>query len=272
MKQSTFVTALMTFLLGANLAAADTIGNMQWADQVAGWSGDIQNYAGELMTAETSWWLTGRPDSDVDGNGYAWDEGDSDFVAGWRASGDASVTLYFGPGIVDGAGPDFVLHEYAGPNALASVWASDDGVDYVPVGQLGGGQPGYFTDAWFDLAGLLDIVRFVRVIRESSGSQTGLFLDALGAPLPSVGPDSLTSAGQSVVVPPPMPAPEPSAAVLAGLAFVLLAKRHGRRRPVSSAEGRVCKRWPVASAPSAGRQNVDASGGTLCAAPRHSRS
>jgi hypothetical protein len=118
-----------------------------------------------------------------------------------------------------------VIHKYAGPNALASVWASEDGLDYVQVGELAGGQPGYFSDVWFDVAGLLETIHFVQVVRESSGPKTGTFVDALGAPLPAIRPNSADPAGELASVAPPLPVPEPGAAVLLGLGCLILAGR-----------------------------------------------
>jgi hypothetical protein len=207
-----------------------------WADEVSAWTGNVMNFGGELMTDATTWWLTGRPDADVDGNGYAWDPVDHDYVGGWRhcgSSGDESFTVYFEAPIRDVDGPDLMIHKYAGPNAAASVWASSEDADYVQVAELGGGAGGYFVDVWVDLAGLADDVHYVRVVREANGPQTATFVDALGAPLPSLTPFSVDPFGPVVpatiapVPPPPGPSsvPEPGTAVPLALGCLALAVR-----------------------------------------------
>jgi len=171
----------------AQLTQGAWIGGVYWADDVVEWSGAVQNYGGTLMSWDTTWWLTGPSDADVDGNGYAWDPGDDDFVAGWRSSGEASVTVYFLEAIRDRAGSDLVIHKYAGPNAIANVYASSDGIDYVQIGSMDGGTPGYFVDVYLDFAGLVDEVHYVRIERVASGPQTGTFIDSLAAvPEPSI--------------------------------------------------------------------------------------
>ena len=160
--------------------SANAGADVYWADSVDGWTGAMQNYGGTAMDGTTTWWVTGVPDADVDTNGYAWDAIDQDWVAGWRGSGQASLTVYFDTPIQDGPGDDVLFHRYAGGSAAGSVWASSDGSSYTQIGALGSGTPGYFSDDWFDLGGLSD-VQYIRVEREATGSGTGMFFDAVGA-------------------------------------------------------------------------------------------
>lgn len=208
-------------------AHGELVDGVYWADEVSGWTGEVQNYGGEVMTEDTTWWLTGAPDADVDGNGYAWDPVDNDYVAGWRASGDASISAYFEVPVFDVGGPDLVIHKYAGANASASVWASSDNVDYVQVGEMGGGTPGYFTDVWIDLDGLVGEVHYIRVVREASGTKTGTFIDALGAPWSALSPEPVTGFAGTVVASGArlLSVPEPDTAALLGLGCLAFARR-----------------------------------------------
>ena len=91
---------------------------------------------------------------------------------------------------------------------------------------------GYLTDVWIDLDGLVDEAQYIRIVRETAGSQTGAFIDALGARLPVVGPSlaefSSAALVDAVPVPPvPFPVPEPSTGVLIGLSFLC---SFGKRR------------------------------------------
>jgi len=117
----TWIAAAMLSVASTGLAQAAWVGATYWADEVTRWTGDVQNYGGTLMGVSTEWWLTGPSDADVDGNGYAWDPGDNDYVAGWRATGGASVTVYFAEAIMDVPGDDLVIKKYGGPSALSSV-------------------------------------------------------------------------------------------------------------------------------------------------------
>jgi hypothetical protein len=241
-----YATIVPTLLLAAarpGPAGAEWINGVYWADDVPAWTGAVQNYGGELMTEETTWWLTGSSDADVDGNGYAWDEGDNDYVAGWRSSGSASLTVYFHLAIPDIDGPDLIIHEYGGSSALASVWASPGDVDYVQVGTWGGGTPGWFEDVEIDFDGLLDSARYIRVVREASGPQTGTFIDSFAMvadwKTPRLSPD-----GQFVQperVEPVGHTPEPTTAgmFLLGAAVLCCSRRLVSRRfpsPVGSPE------------------------------------
>ena len=171
---------------------------MNWADDVAVWNGSIMNYGlygnRELMTEGTTWWVTGPPDADADGNGNGWDYGiDLDHVAGWRNCGSdpdkpESITLHFNTALLDGENDDLKIVTYGGPYGEASVWASTDGIDYVQIGTVGAGDPGYFVDLWFDFSGELegvgayqiDDVHYIRLDREVFGARTGRFFDAIG--------------------------------------------------------------------------------------------
>ena len=169
-------------VLGLAPAAAEIIDGVNWADQVSDCTANIQNYGGVLVGPDTEWWLTGPPDADVNGNGYAWDAIDQDTVAGWRASNPAEcVTMYWEGGLPDLAGDDLLVHFYAGPYAQADVLASVDGATFRLVGTIGGGTPGYLREETFDFDGLFDeCVHYVKVLRLATGPQTGVFFDAFG--------------------------------------------------------------------------------------------
>lgn len=159
-----------------------------WADDVTAWTGDIQNYgflaSPELMTASTTWWLTGAPDGDQNDNGYGWDASDDqDSVAGWRSFGNASFTVHFDMALKDVTGDDLLVVTYGGPNGVSSVWASSDDVEanYVQIGTIGAGTAGYFDNLGFDFNGLVDDVHYVKIVRESAGPQSGRFIDAVGS-------------------------------------------------------------------------------------------
>lgn len=173
------VICLSTLAVSASAAIID---GQNWADSVSTWSGSVQNYGGTLMDADTTWWLTGPSDSDVDENGYAWDDGvDNDYVAGWRGAGSAYITMYFDTALDDIQGDDLVIHLYGGSGADASVWASSDGSSFTNIGSIGGGTPGYFCDEVFGFNGLVDSVHYVRVDRIASGPGTGMFFDSFAS-------------------------------------------------------------------------------------------
>jgi len=184
--RSTASMMVTTAVLLAGLVAqaqADLI----WADDVVAWTGNVQNFGlygpAELMTEDTTWWLTGPPDADQNDNGYGWDLGvDLDSVAGWRSFGDASFTVHFAAALKDVAGNDVKIVTYGGPNGSSSVWASDVDIEanYVQIGTIGAGTPGWFDDLWFDFAGGVDDVHYIKVVREVSGPHTGRFVDAIG--------------------------------------------------------------------------------------------
>ena|GEM_PF-5140002 len=178
-------TVLVVGLLVGLVAPAEAglVDGTYWADDVVEpWSGQIQDYGGTLMDATTTWWLTGAPDADVNGNGYAWDEVDEDSVAGWRGNDPgAEFTVYFEIPIPDLAGDDVLIKGYRGSSYSASVWASSAGALFEQLGTIGGGQAGYFDEFWFDLAGTsFGEVQYVRLDRDANGPNTGGFVDAVG--------------------------------------------------------------------------------------------
>jgi hypothetical protein len=148
-----YLAALSSAFTGP--ANAVLINGQNWADSVPVWSGNVQNYAGVLMDAGTTWWLT--------------------------SSGTASITVYFDTALDDILGDDLVIHIYGGSKASASVWASSDNVSYTDIGSIGGGTPGYFRDEVFDFGGAIDNVHYIRVDREVSGSKTGMFFDSFAS-------------------------------------------------------------------------------------------
>ncbi len=165
-------------------AGAAVINGQNWADSAYEYTTNIQNYGGELMSTNSStWWVTGVSDADVDGNGYAWDAGDNDYVAGWRANAPGEyIIVKFDIGLEDLAGNDLVIHIYGGSSASASVLASTDGSSFTEIGTIGSGTPGYFCDETFDFAGLFGSdVHYVKVLREANGSKTGMFFDSFAS-------------------------------------------------------------------------------------------
>ncbi len=160
--------------------AAPTI---NYADSVVSYTNKIQNYGEEKMTDSTTWWVTGESDADADGNGYAWDAGDPDYVAGWRAGAtNQYITVKFDVGLPDVIGDDLVIHLYSGGKANASVWASTNGDSYINIGSIGSGTPGYFRDEVFDFDAFgLNDVHYVKVNREAVGSGTGMFFDSFAS-------------------------------------------------------------------------------------------
>jgi len=180
------IAALLVVVLAGSASAAWEDGRY-WADDVTAWTGDVQNYgflaSPELMTESTTWWLTGAPDGDQNGNGYGWDAVDQDSVAGWRSFGAASFTVHFATALKDVTGDDLSIVTYGGPNGVSSVWASPDNVEanYVQIGEIGaGGAVGYFDNLGFDFGGIVDDVHYVKVVRETAGPQSGRFIDAVG--------------------------------------------------------------------------------------------
>jgi hypothetical protein len=173
---------LVIVLPGATPAEAEIIDGTNWADLVDNHTANIQNYNGVLMDNSTEWWVTGPPDADVNENGYAWDAGDEDTVAGWRTTNaDESIVVYWETGLPDREGDDLWVHLYGGPAASSHVYASADGTTFHLIGTIGGGTPGYLRAETFDFSGLIDgCVHYVKVLRVASGPQTGTFFDAFG--------------------------------------------------------------------------------------------
>jgi hypothetical protein len=183
-----FVLTILTSwsLLQAASTEASIINGMNWADDVTEYTAAIQNYGGILLDESTKWWLTGLPDADVDGNGYAWDAVDTDAVAGWRSNApDEYIVMNWTAGIPDVSGDDLVIRRYGGPSASADVFASRDGFSYRQIGTIAGGVPGYFQEEALDLAGMFETpVHYVKVVRASNGPQTGMFFDSFAAVVP----------------------------------------------------------------------------------------
>jgi hypothetical protein len=178
----TFLTLLSVAVavsVSADVAQADPI----WADDVAEYSGNIQNYGGTMMESSTEFWATGVPDADANGNGYVWDEGiDLDYVAGWRSNAPSEyLVVHFNTALADIAGDDLYIYVYGGSAASANVLASADGASYTQIGTLGGGTSGYLRSEAFDFGGSFSSgVQYVKVLRAANGAKTGMFFDAFG--------------------------------------------------------------------------------------------
>jgi hypothetical protein len=188
------IAALAAF---PTLAEAEIIGGVNYADDVAAYTSRIQNYGGTLMTDSTKFWATGAPDADTNGNGYAWDSGEPDYVAGWRTT-DAGqyITVQFNAALADVVGDDLTVWLYGGSNASATVLASTDGVAFTEIGSISGGTPGYIRAETFDFNGLFTgDVHYAKVLRVTSGPNTGMFFDAFGGTaVPEPGTIALLSA------------------------------------------------------------------------------
>ncbi len=186
MKGREIAIAVLSVVVLSGLAAsagAAVINGQNWADSAYEYTTNIQNYGGTAMDAATEWWVTGVSDADVDGNGYAWDAGDNDYVAGWRSNSSGEyIVVEFDIGLADQAGDDLVIHMYGGSKAEASVWGSTDGTSYTQIGTIGSGMSGYFRDETFDFAGLFGSdVHYVKVLRQANGSKTGMFFDSFAS-------------------------------------------------------------------------------------------
>ncbi|MBN1393979.1 MAG: PEP-CTERM sorting domain-containing protein [Pirellulales bacterium] len=166
------------------LAEAAVIDGVNWADDAYAYSASIQNFGGTKMSEDAAYeaWVVGPPDADANDNGYAWDEGDPDYVAGWRANAPSEyLVVYFDAGLADVEGGDLTVWFYCGPDAEGMLSASTDGSDYVNVGSFGGGESGYLQGESFDFDGLFEgSVHYVKVARETNGKDTGMFFDAFG--------------------------------------------------------------------------------------------
>ncbi|MCD4831841.1 MAG: hypothetical protein K8R02_08590 [Anaerohalosphaeraceae bacterium] len=203
MKKTIYV--LLVTLAFSGTVQARYIEGINWADSVFSHTDKIQSWAdghcggpGSVLmdanTPATTWLVLGFSDADGNGDMYAWDfeDGDRDYVAGWRtgspAHAEQEIIVKFDTGIEDVDGNDVVIRMFCGPVAEASVWASTDGNDFVQIGtitgQLGGipGSDGMLYDAFFDFNGIFaDDVNFIRVFREVTEAQSGMFFDSFSA-------------------------------------------------------------------------------------------
>lgn len=186
---------LLSSTFGVRAASATVVGDQNWADSLAAWSGNIQNYSGTATGAVALAYVLGPPDCDVDGNGNAWDPGDNDYVAGWKGTGEASFTVCFETALLNIDGDDLAVKVYGGPNCRADVYGSADGSGFELIGSIAGakghfpGKAGFFHDA--GAAGLdryvtldfgaLDNLHYIRFDRCASGQGSGMFFDAVGS-------------------------------------------------------------------------------------------
>ena len=203
------VTLITVFGVLSSRAQGRYIRGQNWADSVEYYTDRIQNYGlggcsgGVLMDPNTTWWVLGPNDCDADGDMDAHTEDvygeltiDNDYVAGWRGGGAANknqeIILRFDYGLKDVPETnDLVIRVYCGGMARCSVWASaesNDVNDFVKIGEVVGhydqipGMPGKLYDAYFDFNGVfLGDVRYVRVCRETVGSDTGMFFDSFAS-------------------------------------------------------------------------------------------
>ncbi|MGQ9650877.1 MAG: PEP-CTERM sorting domain-containing protein [Phycisphaerae bacterium] len=195
------VMPAMLFVAALNADAA-IVNGTNWADSVYAHSSIIQNYGGTLMTAGTEFWLTGPSDADANGNDYALDPGDPDFVGGWRSNAPSEfIVMEWDIGIPDLAGADLIIRCYGGPSAAANVLASSDGTIFAPIGTIGGGSSGYLVDVPFDLAGQFPgDIHYVRVERAANGPNTGLFFDSFGGVVPEPATLAMLACGAAGVL------------------------------------------------------------------------
>jgi hypothetical protein len=171
--------------------------DQNWANSLAAWSGNIENYNGTRTGADALAYVLGPPDSDVDGNGYAWDADDNDYVAGWKGTGDASFTVYFESALLNVDGDDLVVKLCGGAKSKVDVYGSIDGSSFEIIGSIAGvkgqipGKPGFFHEAGasgldryvtLDF-GTLDNLHYIRFDRAASGEGSGMFFDAVGSVL-----------------------------------------------------------------------------------------
>jgi len=177
--------------LFATGGSAALINGRNWADSVVSYTSQIQNYGGTLMDSGTGYWVLGESDADQNGNMYAWDfdEGDLDYVAGWRSgAANQEIVVGFNTALEDIIGDDLAIRMYCGPNAQVSVSVSEDNSVWTNIGTVSGasgqipGKPGYLYDATFDFSGLFSgDVYYVKVHRDIAGSQTGMFFDSFSS-------------------------------------------------------------------------------------------
>jgi len=200
MKKTIYI--LLVILAFGKTVQARCIEGINWTDSVFSHTDKIQSWADgyyggpgshymDSNTPATTWWVLGPNDADGNGDMYAWDfeQGDRDYVAGWRTGSplhsEQEIVVKFETGIKDIIGDDIVIRMFCGPVAKASVWASIDGNDFTQIGIIEGqlneipGTGGYLYDAFFDFNGIFtDDVHFIRVFREVTEPQSGMFFDS----------------------------------------------------------------------------------------------
>lgn len=182
-KCSQIAVAVLLVVVLTGPAGAAVVGGQNWASSAYDYTSNIQNYAGTVMDATTEWWVTGASDADVDGNGYAWDPGDEDYVAGWRAGAPGEyIIVKFDTALTNIVGDDLVIRMYGGSGASATVLVSTDDSSYTQIGTIGSGVSGYFRDETFDFDGQFSgDVHYVKVLRVGNGPQTGMFFDSFAS-------------------------------------------------------------------------------------------
>ena len=175
----------------ATSSQAALISGQNWADSITSYTSQIQNYGGTLMDDTTKFWVLGQSDADQTGNMHAWDfdDGDMDYVAGWRGnSANQEIVVGFNTALDDIAGDDLVIRMYCGSKAKAIVSVSQDNLSWTQIGDITGvslqipGKPGFLYDAAFDFSGLfLGDAYYVKVHRETVGSGSGMFFDSFAS-------------------------------------------------------------------------------------------
>lgn len=189
LKKSLMLLAIAAAAFSNSSSQAALINGQNWADSVVSYTSEIQNYGSTPMGSTTEFWLLNQSDADQDGNMYAWDNGDMDYVAGWRGgSANQEIVVGFNTALEDISGDDLVIRMYCGPKAQASVFVSKDNSNWIPIGTITGasgqipGSPGYLYDATFDFSGLFSgDAYYVKVHRDNTGPQTGMFFDSLAS-------------------------------------------------------------------------------------------
>jgi hypothetical protein len=189
------LVSLFLYVFTARLANASLVDGQNWADSLVAWSGSIQNYNGTSIGEDALVYVLGPPDSDIDGNGYAWDADDNDYVAGWKGTADASFTLYFEVALLNIDGDDLAVKVYGGATCKADVYGSVDGNSFELIGSITGakghipGKQGFFhepdatgLDRYVTLDfGILDNLHYIRFDRVVPGQGSGMFFDAVGS-------------------------------------------------------------------------------------------
>ncbi|AQQ09849.1 hypothetical protein L21SP3_01668 [Sedimentisphaera cyanobacteriorum] len=188
-KRTLMLLAIAAVAFSGASSQAAFINGQNWADSVVSYTSQIQNYGGTLMDSTTEFWVLGQSDVDLNGNMYAWDTGEPDYVAGWRSvAANQEIIVGFNTALEDIAGDDLVIRLYGGPNAQASVSVSEDNSSWTSIGTITGesgqipGTPGYLYDAAFDFSGLFSgDAYYVKVHRDVAGPQTGMFFDSFAS-------------------------------------------------------------------------------------------